>query len=133
MIESQAVNTIDVINGVFVPPSAGGPLAFVNATPPDGVVGVPYSFTPLVTGGVYPLTFNYYGTLPPGIVCEPDDWSADRHPGRRPEASQVTTSSLDSGPPPNTHWESRASRSIRRQVHSSASRSARQRNHWDSR
>lgn len=44
------------------------PLAVNQTAAPNGAVGQPYSFTPITTGGTAPLTWTFFGSLPPGLL-----------------------------------------------------------------
>ncbi len=47
---------------------SGGAVITVTTPPPNGIVGVAYSFQLAATGGIPPYTWSSSGTLPPGLT-----------------------------------------------------------------
>ncbi len=55
-------------DGVRFVPVAPAELAISGTPPTTATSGVPYSFTPTVSGGNPPYTFGLAGDLPPGLT-----------------------------------------------------------------
>ncbi len=68
-VQSQAVNTEDVRNGVTEPPVEVSAAVILTTALPNGLAGRPYPTTTLQAyGGTTPYTWSAGATLPPGLT-----------------------------------------------------------------
>ncbi|MCX7585001.1 Ig domain-containing protein [Phenylobacterium sp. 58.2.17] len=65
-VEVTATNDAGLTTAISDPVTIAAPLA-ISGSPPAGLVGTPYTFTPNRTGGHAPYAFALTGTLPGGL------------------------------------------------------------------
>lgn len=80
------------------PPPQVAP-TITSATPPGGTVGVPYHFTVVATGTA-PIAFTDAGTLPPGLVIDPNTGAITGTPTSA--VNQSVTITANNGVMPST-------------------------------